>query len=293
MRNEAIDARARRGLTAHPCSPEGDRKTVTEPESVFRPGLLAGQHAFVAGGTSGINLGIAKAMRTLGAKVSVLGRNPDRAAAAEELLGGQVNSLGIACDVRDAEPLEAGFSAALDRFGPIDILVSGAAGNFIAPATAVSPNAFKTVVSIDLLGTFNVFRIGYRFLRPRNAALVAITAPRRPAPLQVHASAAKSAIEQMVRVLAMEWGRDGFRVNAVSPGPIEGTAGLALLGQEPEKLDRFRRSLPLPIFGTSEDVANTVIFLSSPAARFITGTTVDCDGGLNLGDSSIMDRIQL
>src|SRR5690606_28474639 len=135
--------------------------------------------------------------------------------------------------------------------------------------------------------------IGYRFLRPGSAALIAITAPRRPAPLQVHASAAKAGIEQMARVLAMEWGRDGFRVNAGSPGPIEGTAGLALIGKEPDTLDRFRRALPLTTFGTPHDVANTVIFLSRPAARFITGTIIDCDGGLNLGDSSIMDRVQL
>jgi len=254
--------------------------------AIFTPGLFAGQAAFVAGGTSGINLAIAKGLAEAGARVIVIGRDPDRAAAAQATLGGPEIALGLSCDVREFDRVEAAFEQAVGAFGPIDIVISGAAGNFFAPATGMSARAFRVVVDIDLMGTFNVFRAAKAHLRPGNASLIAVSAPLAdmPRPMQAHACAAKAGINQLVRVLAMEWGRDGIRVNGISPGPIAGTKGLALLGDE-AAVQRFTERLALPRLGSGEDIANAAIFLSSPAASFITGTIIDCDGGLRLGDA--------
>ena len=260
--------------------------------AIFTPGLFAGKAAFVAGGTSGINLAIAQGLANAGARVTVIGRDADRAAAAQAALGGPETALGLSCDVREFDRVEAAFDQAVAAFGPIDIVVSGAAGNFFAPAVDMSARAFRVVVDIDLMGTFNVFRAAKAHLRPGMASLIAVSAPLAdmPRPMQAHACAAKAGINQLVRVLAMEWGRDGVRVNGISPGPIAGTKGLALLG-DAAAIQRFTDRLALPRLGSGEDIANAAIFLSSAAASFITGTIIDCDGGLRLGDASMSSGI--
>jgi NAD(P)-dependent dehydrogenase (short-subunit alcohol dehydrogenase family) len=254
----------------------------------FTPGLFAGKAAFVAGGTNGINLAIARGLAAAGARVTVIGRDPDRAAAAQAALGGPDTALGLSCDVREYDRVEAAFEQAEAAFGPIDIVVSGAAGNFFAPAFDMSARAFRVVVDIDLMGTFNVFRAAKAHLRPGEASLIAVSAPLAdmPRPMQAHACAAKAGVNQLVRVLAMEWGRDGVRVNGISPGPIAGTKGLTLLGDE-VAIQRFTDRLALPRLGSGEDIANAAIFLCSQAAGFITGTIIDCDGGLRLGDATM------
>ncbi len=184
---------------------------------------FAGRHVFVAGGTSGINLGIAQAFARAGAHVTVISRSPDKvrqAAASLRALGAQ--ALGISADVRDPAAVEAALRQAHARFGDIAVLVSGAAGNFIAPAAELSPNGFKTVVDIDLNGTFHVLRLAYPMLQKPGASIINISAPQgvNPTMYQVHACAAKAGIDMMTRVLAMEWGEVGVRVNAIAPGPI-------------------------------------------------------------------------
>ena len=132
--------------------------------SAFRDDLFVGKTAFVAGGTSGINLGIAKRFATLGAKVTVAGRNAEKAEAAASEIGH--GAIGLSCDVRDYAATRSALEKASGTFGPLDIVVSGAAGNFVAPALGMSANGFKTVVDIDLVGTFNVFRgAGVRLAR--------------------------------------------------------------------------------------------------------------------------------
>ena len=124
--------------------------------SAFRDDLLAGKTAFVAGGTSGINLGIAKRFAELGAKVAVAGRDPDKAQRAAAEIGH--DAIGLSGDVRDYAAIRGVMETVADKFGPMDIVISGAAGNFLAPVLGMSANAFRTVVDIDLNGTFNVFR---------------------------------------------------------------------------------------------------------------------------------------
>jgi NAD(P)-dependent dehydrogenase (short-subunit alcohol dehydrogenase family) len=260
--------------------------------SVFSDGLLRGRTAFVAGGTSGINLGIAKRVAALGACVAVAGRSPEKARTAAAEIG--AGALGLSCDVRDYAATCAALNATVAAFGPLDIVISGAAGNFVAPALGMSANAFRTVVDIDLNGTFNVFRACHELLRRPGASLIAITAGQavNPMMLQAHACAAKAGINQLIRVLAMEWGRDGIRVNGISPGPISGTEGMARLAPTPEAVAARASRIPLRRFGELDDVADSAVFLCTNAAAYITGTILVCDGGAQLGDASDRDLAQ-
>lgn len=259
------------------------------PVETFRNNLLSGKTAFVAGGTSGINLGIARRLGELGARVAVAGRDPEKAAAAAKTIAGPAPALGLSCDVRDFAAVRASLEQACASFGELDILVSGAAGNFVAPALGMSSNGFKTVVDIDLNGTFNVFRAGYDLLRKPGASLIAITAGQAINATigQIHVCAAKAGINQLVRVLAMEWGPSGVRVNGISPGPIAGTEGMARLTPTPEAEAALASRIPLRRYGEASEIANAAVFLSSPAASYVTGTILDIDGGSQLGDASV------
>lgn len=252
--------------------------------SPFKDGLLDGKVAFIAGGTSGINLGIAKRYADLGAKVAVLGRNPEKAANAASEIGH--GAIGLTADVRDYGAIRAAMEEVRAKFGPMDIVVSGAAGNFLAPVLGMSANAFKTVVDIDLLGTFNVFR-GCHDLLAANASLIAITAGQaeQPMQLQAHACAAKAGINQLVRVLALEWGPD-VRVNGISPGPIEGTEGMARLAPDASSKQKHFDRIAMKRWGLVEEIAEGAVFLSSAAAKYITGAIIDIDGGSSLGDAT-------
>jgi NAD(P)-dependent dehydrogenase (short-subunit alcohol dehydrogenase family) len=254
--------------------------------SVFRDGLLHGRTAFIAGGTSGINLGIAKRFAALGAQVAVAGRNSEKSLAAAAEIG--ASALGLSCDVREYAAVRVALQETFTAFGPIDIVISGAAGNFLAPALGMSANAFSTVVDIDLNGTFNVFRACHEWLRRPGASLIAITAGQavNPVMLQAHACAAKAGINQLIRVLAMEWGTGGVRVNGISPGPIRGTEGMARLAPTAAAAAAKAGRIPLRRYGELDEVADSAVFLCSAAASYITGTILDCDGGAQLGDAS-------
>lgn len=260
----------------------------------FQPGQLKGKTAFIAGGTSGINLAIAERYAEHGAKLAVLGRNPERAEAAAEQLrahGGEV--LALTCDVRDHDAVAARLDEVVAAFGPLDVVVSGAAGNFLAPAAAMSANAFAAVVNIDLLGTFNVYRASFEHLRKPGASLISITAGQAhiPMPMQAHACAAKAGVNMLTRCLALEWGEVGVRVNALSPGPIEGTEGVERLIPTPELRAAMVKQIPLGRYGTGADIGDVALFLASDAARYITGAILPCDGGSELGDASRMRQM--
>jgi NAD(P)-dependent dehydrogenase (short-subunit alcohol dehydrogenase family) len=254
--------------------------------SVFQGQLLAGKHAFVTGGTSGINLGIARRLAQAGARLSVLGRNADRGQRALQVLkevGGE--AAFHQADVREYAAVESALAGAVERYGRLDILVNGAAGNFPAPVLGMSSNGFRAVVDIDLVGTFNSCRAGFQHLQQPGAVVVNVSAPQAyaPAPFQAHVCAAKAGVDMLTRVLAMEWGGAGVRVNAITPGPIAGTEGMERLAGSPEEAARVVRTVPLGRLGTVEDVAEAVLFLVSPAASFITGAVLVCDGGWSLG----------
>ncbi len=243
-----------------------------------------GTSVFVAGGTSGINLGIADAFAAAGAHVAVMSRNAERVESARAELarhGGKV--MGLVGDVRSFEQVHDAMQAAHEAHGDFDVLVSGAAGNFLCPALDLSSNGFKAVVDIDLVGTFHVMRAGYDFAKRPGASFINISAPQStsPAPMQVHVCAAKAGLDQVMRVLALEWGPMGVRVNSIMPGPIEGTGGLNKLLSESER-PLFEARIPLRRVGQREDVARLALFLASPLASYITGALIPVDGGVSL-----------
>lgn len=251
-------------------------------------GEFTGKHVFVAGASSGINLAIAHGFGAEGAKIVVISRSAEKIeAAAQGLRDAGVDAIGIACDVRDYAGLEAAFAAAAEKYGPIDVLISGAAGNFLAPALKVSANAFKTVIDIDLLGTYNVFRASFEHLVKPGASLIAITAGQavRPSSFQIHACAAKAGVNMVTKCLALEWGPAGVRVNAISPGPIADTEGMKRLA-DPEREAKIKKSLALRDYGEKADIAEAAMWLSSAAAKYVTGTILNVDGGSDLGDAS-------
>ena len=243
---------------------------------------LAGKTAFVAGGSSGINLGIAKRFAAAGAKVAIISRSPEKIEAAAQEVAAFGPCIGMAADVRDYAAVEAALKRTHDELGPIDIVLSGAAGNFVAPALGMSANGFKTVVDIDLIGTFNVLRASFEFLNRPGASLISITAGQaeRASLFQAHVCAAKAGINMLTRCLALEWGPGGVRVNAISPGPIEGTEGMKRLAPQGAEGDALVRAMvPLGRMGTPGDIAQLAMFLGSDAAGYISGTVIACDGG--------------
>lgn len=254
-------------------------------EGVFRDGLMAGKTALITGGSSGINLGIAERFAQMGAQVAIIGRKPDKLAAAVARLERHgAKAMGLSCDVRDFPAMEQAFTQVHEAFGPLDVLVCGAAGNFPVPAVGMSANAFKSVVDIDLLGTFNACRAGFERMRAPGASVLAISAPQatQPTAMQSHVCAAKAGVERLAQTLAIEWGGSGIRVNAISPGPIEGTEGVRRLAPTEDAQKKVKGLLPLGRFGTAEEIADLALFLCSDAARYITGVVVPCDGGQSL-----------
>lgn len=246
---------------------------------------FSGKTVFVAGGTSGINLGVAEGFARAGARVAVMSRSQDKVDAAVAHLSsfGQTCS-GAAADVRDYEAVESAFARMREALGAIDVLVSGAAGNFPASALGMSPNGFRAVVDIDLIGTYHVMRAGYEALKRPGACVINISAPQAfvPAPLQSHVCAAKAGVDMLTRVLALEWGDAGVRVNSIVPGPIRDTEGMARLAPTESLQKAVAESVPMKRMGEKQDVANLALALASPLGAFINGAVIPVDGGWSL-----------
>jgi NAD(P)-dependent dehydrogenase (short-subunit alcohol dehydrogenase family) len=259
--------------------------------SYFSKDLFAGKTVFVTGGGSGINLGIARNFAAVGANLAICGRTQSRLdAAAQELQALGARVCAVVADVRDMGALEAAVAKIGAELGPIDVLVAGAAGNFLCPAERLSANGFKTVVDIDLLGSFNAARAAFEQLRSTRGSILFISAGQAfmPYAFQLHVAAAKAGIDMMMRNLALEWGRYGIRVNSIAPGPIEGTEGMKRLA-DPKLLAQFARTIPLQRLGTVDDIGQLAVFLASPLATYLTGTLVVADGGQNLPGSGLFN----
>jgi len=254
---------------------------------------FTGRTVFVMGGTSGINLGIAEAFVDSGATVGVASRSEEKVQAAIAKLSRPGRpAAGFAADVRDPESLGSGLDRIGADWGRIDVLVAGQAGNFPAPALGMSPNGFRSVVDIDLLGTFNLLRHAHRYLRRPGGCVINISAPQAlvAMELQAHVCAAKAGVDMLTRVLAMEWGPQGIRVNSIMPGPIEGTEGMKRLAPTPQIHEFVRQSIPLKRLGTPRDIANCALFLASPLGEYINGAVIPVDGGQVLNGAGVLSR---
>ncbi len=251
------------------------------PNKFFADEILKGHVAFVTGGGTGITGGVARALAEAGAGVALVSRKMEHLGPAAEAInhsGGQ--AFAVAADVRNPDDVEKAIAASTERFGKIDIVVNGAAGNFLCAAEELSPNGFGTVVDIDLKGTFNVCRAAFAELKKNRGQILNISATLHylGTPLQLHVSAAKAGIDALTRNLAVEWGRYGIRVNAIAPGPIGDTEGMKRLVPEPIK-EKLRQRIPLGRFGEIVDIEQAAVFLCSGAANFINGTVLVVDGG--------------
>jgi NAD(P)-dependent dehydrogenase (short-subunit alcohol dehydrogenase family) len=258
--------------------------------------MYKGKTVFITGGGSGINLGIGRSFAVLGAHLALCGRTQAKLdVAADELralsahAGGKV--LPVAADVRDYAALEAAFARTQAEIGPIDVLVAGAAGNFLCPAEELSANGFKTVVDIDLLGAFNAARGVFAQLNATRGCIIFISAGQAfvPQAYQVHVGAAKAGIDNLMKNLAVEWGKHGIRANSIVPGPIEGTEGMRRLST-PENDRRNKEVIPLRRYGQTDDIGQAAVFLASPLAAYVTGTVFAVDGGSNLVGSALWNQ---
>ncbi|HEX5063684.1 MAG TPA: SDR family oxidoreductase [Kofleriaceae bacterium] len=262
------------------------------PLDVFRPGVLDGHVALVTGGGTGICRGIAAAYARFGADVCIVSRKQDvlekTAAELSAASGRQV--LAVAADVRQPDDVARAVAQTVERFGKLDTLVNGAAGNFLAPAAGLSPNGFRTVIDIDLVGTFHAARAAFEQLRASGRGLVlniSATLHYHGTPLQIHASAAKAGVDAITKNLAVEWGQFGIRSCGIAPGPIGDTEGMKRLAPG-DIAKKAMAGIPAGRFGTIDEIAAAAVYLRSPAAAYVSGHVLVVDGGHCVSTPSLM-----
>ncbi|XP_036890500.1 peroxisomal 2,4-dienoyl-CoA reductase [(3E)-enoyl-CoA-producing] [Sturnira hondurensis] len=249
----------------------------------FCPDLLRDKVAFITGGGSGIGFRIAEIFMRHGCHTVIASRSLPRLSMAAKKLSAATGQrcLPLSLDVRAPPAIMTAVDQALKEFGKIDILINCAAGNFLCPASELSFNAFKTVMDIDTLGTFNVSQVLYKkFFRDHGGVIVNITATlgTRGQVLQLHAGSAKAAVDAMTRHLAVEWGPQNIRVNSLAPGPISGTEGFRRLIGDSQASKVLAG--PLQRLGNKTEIAHSVLYLASPLASYVTGALLVVDGGM-------------
>lgn len=251
--------------------------------SVFRTDMLQGKVALITGGATGIGQQITRLLAEHGASVFICSRKQDKLLAAQQQLLSEGIDCGIAvCDIREPLQVESMLDQLLAENQRLDIVINNAAGNFPAPIDSISYNGFKTIVDIDLLGTYNVTKAAFdKYLKANGGSIVNISAPFQHggAAYQAHVAAAKSGVDSLTRTCAVEFGEYGIRVNAVAPGATGETEGM----------DRFTDAVqdlpvanPLGFIGSKSDIANAVLFFVSDASRYITGQLITVDGGASV-----------
>jgi len=234
--------------------------------------------AIVTGGGTGIGRATALALHRDGCKVVISGRRPEPLAETQAAIG-EADCLTLPGDIREPEVADALIDLALEAHGRIDVLVNNAGGQFTAPAEEITPNGWAAVRRLNLDAPWYLTQqVGIRSMIPnRGGRIVSVVlCPTRGIPGMVHSSAARSGTEAVARVLSVEWGRFDIGVVCVAPGWIA-TEGMKQYGDDLDELAKF---VPMGRMGTAEEVADTIAFLASPAASYITGQTVVIDGGI-------------
>ena len=243
--------------------------------SIFRDNVLEGRVAFVTGGGTGIGKEIARTLGQHGAAVAIASRKQDVIdATTAELVGEGIHCIGLTCDVRVESAVEAVIDAIIALLGGLHIVINNAAGNFPATLDNLSYNGFRTIVDIDLQGTYNVTKAAYeKALKEQGGVVVNIAAPFEHwgVTYQAHVAAAKTGVISLTRTCAVEWAGKGIRVNAVAPGYIDATEGVERFNEVGDVNDRGLK-------GSKQDIANAVLFLATDAAGFISGECVRVDG---------------
>ena len=250
----------------------------------FAPGILKGKSAIVTGGATGIGAHIVRLLGSLGANVGIVSRKKSNLIAAANTfkIDDGIDVEWQVGDVRDPEAMKAVMASFAEELGGIDILICTAAGNFICPTEDLSWNGWRTVIEIDLNGTFNCCQAALPYLKEAadggRIVSISATAANFGWPGAAHAGAAKSAIQNLMKTIAVEWGPHGIRANYVSPGPIKGTEGVDRLIIAQGKSDQVLERIPLGMFGEGKDVANAIAFLASESGKYISGAELAIDG---------------
>ena len=286
-RPQQHDAGARTRGDGHGAAPAActhARRAAGAPLSVsseiFAPSLLSGQVCVVSGGGTGLGRAISLELAGLGATVVACGRRiePLEGTRSEiEAAGGSADASTV--DIRDEASVEELVGGVVERHGRIDLLVNNAGGQFMAPAEGTSPNGFRSVVELNLNGTWNMTRAAATaaFIPQESGKVVSVTlSPHTGAPGVVHSSAARAGVENMTRTLSVEWARFGIRLCALAPGQIDTEA---FRTNYPAIIDQVARTIPLGRLGRPEEVAWAVAYLASPAGDFFSGAVLTMDGG--------------
>ena len=259
--------------------------------SIFRKELFAGHVAIITGGGSGIGLATARSLASLGAKVAICGRTPDKLAAAETDLRerGAAEVLALACDIREPDSIAAFVDAVGEKLGRATVLINNAGGQFPTTADSVSARGWEAVIRNNLNGTFFMTQaVATRhFIPQRRGRVVNVIANiARGFPGMVHTGAARAGVENLTKTLAVEWATHNIQVNAVAPGVIR-TSGIEQYPAEVVELSR--QKTPMKRLGTAGEVAELIVYLASDAAFFVTGECWYIDGGAHLwGDNWII-----
>jgi citronellol/citronellal dehydrogenase len=249
------------------------------PSKLFQPGLLDGQVALLGGGGSGLGRVSALELAALGARVVVCGRRLEpleqTAAAAD---GGRCEP--IACDIREEDQVEALVDEVLARHGRIDLLVNNAGGQFLTPAEDITPKGFRTVIRLNVEGTWLMTHAvaTKAMMGGGGGKIINVTlSPHHGLPGMAHSSAARAAVENLTRVLSIEWARFGIRLTALAAGHF---ATETLMTKYPTPVvEGVAGTVPLQRLGTEEEFAWLVAYLASPAGDYFSGAILTIDGG--------------
>ena len=254
--------------------------------SVFATGLFAGKRVWVTGGGSGIGRAVAHELAALGADVVISGRSADKL----ERVAAEIAEDGGRCawrafDIRDDEAVKANVADVVAREGVVNGLVNNAGGQFPAPMMAISKRGFEAVVANNLTGGFLMMReLFLQSFQQHGGAIVNMTADfRNGMPGMAHSGAARAGMSNLTMTASFEWASFGVRVNAVAPGWIASSGMDTYGGAMKTMIPKLKRHVPLRRLGLEAEVSAAIVFLLSPAASFITGVTLQIDGGASLG----------
>jgi citronellol/citronellal dehydrogenase len=247
---------------------------------IFAPGLLDGQVCVVSGGGTGLGRASAVELARLGATVAICGRRPEPLdQAVEEIAAAGGRAEAVPMDIRDEEAVEQLFGGLLERHGRVDVLVNNAGGQFLSPAEAISPKGFRTVVELNVTGTWLMTHAAATraFIPQRAGKVISVTlSPHNGMPGMVHSGAARAAVENMMRTLAVEWSRFNIRLCAVAAGQFDTET---LRTKYPREIvENVSRTVPLGRLGTESEMSWLIAYLASPAGDFFSGTVITIDG---------------
>ena len=254
-------------------------------QSVFRPGLFAGQTLIVTGGGTGIGRAIAHELASLGARPVLAGRRKEPLEWVQAELQAEGHAATIhPLDIRDEAAVQSFYERVLEERGELHGLVNNAGGQYLSPAESISHKGWQAVLDTNLTGTFLMCREAFKAgLGARGGAIVNVVSEMwRGFPGMAHSGAARAAVVNLTQTLAVEWARVGIRVNAVAPGTID-SSGLANYGEMGQAiLQEVKKDIPMQRLGTEAEVAAAVTFLLSPAAAYVSGETFRVDGASSL-----------